>query len=54
MCAIEAVGIAPMLGLSIHVRSRDPIGGEVHVQLQPEEQAAWQPTPRRARRISED
>jgi hypothetical protein len=45
MCAIDALGIAPMLGLPIEVRSRDPIsGGEVHVHLHPGEQAAWQPT----------
>ncbi|MFL5980245.1 MAG: organomercurial lyase [Gaiellaceae bacterium] len=44
MCAIDALGIAPMLGLPIEVRSRDPIsGGEVHVQLQPGEQPDWQP-----------
>ena len=45
MCAIDALGIAPMLGLPIEVRSRDPIsGGAVHVRLHPREQAAWQPT----------
>jgi hypothetical protein len=44
MCAIDALGIAPMLGLPIEVRSRDPIsGGEIHVQLYPGEQAGWQP-----------
>ena len=44
MCAIDALGIAPMLGLPIEVRSRDPIsGGEVHVQLHPGEQPDWQP-----------
>ena len=44
MCAIDAFGIAPMLGLPIEVRSRDPIsGGEVHVQLHPGKQAGWQP-----------
>jgi hypothetical protein len=45
MCAIDALGIAPMLGLPIEVRSHDPIsGGEVHIQLDPGEQADWQPT----------
>jgi hypothetical protein len=45
MCAIDALGIAPMLGRPIEVRSRDPIsGGEVHIQLHPGEQAGWQPT----------
>lgn len=44
MCAIDALGIAPMLGLPIEVRSRDPISGrEIHVQLRPGEQAGWQP-----------
>jgi hypothetical protein len=44
MCAIDALGIAPMLGLPIEVRSCDPIsGGEVHVRLHPREQASWQP-----------
>ena len=44
MCAIDALGIAPMLGLPIEVRSRDPTsGGDVHVHLQSEEQAGWQP-----------
>ena len=44
MCAIDALGIGPMLELPIEVSSRDPIsGGEVHVQLTPGEQASWQP-----------
>src|SRR5436189_1508898 len=44
MCAIDALGIAPMLGLPIEIRSRDPInGGEIHVQLHPEGEARWQP-----------
>jgi hypothetical protein len=44
MCAIDALGIAPMLALPIEVRSRDPISGrEVHVQLHPGKQAGWQP-----------
>src|SRR5947209_6157257 len=44
MCAIDALRIAPMLGLPIEIRSRDPIsGGEIHVQLHPGEQAGWQP-----------
>jgi hypothetical protein len=45
MCAIDALGIAPMLGLPIEIRSRDPISGsEIHVQLQLGEQAGWKPT----------
>jgi hypothetical protein len=45
MCAIDALGIAPMLGLPIEVRSHDPISGdEIHVQLQPGERPSWQPS----------
>jgi Alkylmercury lyase len=41
MCAIDALGIAPMLGLSVEVYSRDPVsGGEVWVRLDPRE-GAW-------------
>ena len=44
MCAIDALGIAPMLEQPIEVHSRDPIsGGEVHVQLTPGEQPTWGP-----------
>jgi hypothetical protein len=44
MCAIDALGIAPMLGRPIEIRSRDPIsGGEIHVQLHLEGTARWQP-----------
>jgi hypothetical protein len=44
MCAIDALGIAPMLGLPIEIRSRDPISGrEIHVQLHPEGAARCQP-----------
>src|SRR5436190_4698596 len=44
MCAIDALGIAPMLERPIEIRSRDPIsGGEIHVQLHPEGAAHWQP-----------
>jgi hypothetical protein len=44
MCAIDALGIAAMLGLPIEIRSRDPINGdEVHVQLHPGERVGWQP-----------
>jgi len=44
MCAIDALGIAPMLELPIEIRSRDPIsGGEIHVQLHPQGAARWQP-----------
>ncbi|MFL6066543.1 MAG: organomercurial lyase, partial [Gaiellaceae bacterium] len=44
MCAIDALGITPMLEQPIQVNSSDPIsGGEVHVQLAPGEQPTWQP-----------
>src|SRR5207244_2418874 len=34
MCAIDALGIAPMLGLPVEISSRDPVsGGEVWVRL---------------------
>ena len=44
MCAIDALGIAPMLGQPIEVSSRDPISGrEVRVELTPGSAATWQP-----------
>ena len=40
MCAIDAVGIAPMLGVAIEIHSRDPVNaGEVWVRLDPREGA---------------
>jgi hypothetical protein len=45
MCAIDALGIAPMLELPIEIVSRDPLsGGEVWVRLDPAEGAWWEPT----------
>ena len=45
MCAIDALGIAPMLELTIEIVSRDPLsGGEVWVRLDPAEGAWWEPT----------
>jgi Alkylmercury lyase len=45
MCAIDALGIAPMLSLPVEVVSRDPVGGgEVWVRLDPGEGAWWEPT----------
>jgi Alkylmercury lyase len=54
MCAIDALGIAPMLGLPIEIYSRDPVtGGEIWVRLDPSEGAWWEPKeavrPRRER-----
>lgn len=44
MCAIDALGIAPMLDLPIEIVSSDPISGaEVRVQLSAEGTATWQP-----------
>jgi len=44
MCAIDALGIAPMLGLPIEITSRDPhSGGEVWARLDPGEGAWWEP-----------
>ena len=41
MCAIDALGIAPMLGLPVEVTSRDPqTGTEVWVRVEPGE-GAW-------------
>ena len=45
MCAIDALGIAPMLALPIEVTSRDPLSGtEIWVRLDPAEGAWWEPT----------
>jgi len=44
MCAIDALGIAPMLGVAIEIHSRDPVNaGEVWVRLDPREGACWEP-----------
>jgi hypothetical protein len=44
MCAIDALGIAPMLDLLVEITSRDPhTGGEVWVRLDPGEGAWWEP-----------
>jgi hypothetical protein len=44
MCAIDALGIAPMLGLPIEITSRDPhSGSEIWVRLDPGEGAWWEP-----------
>jgi hypothetical protein len=44
MCAIDALGIAPMLALPIEIYSRDRIsGGEIWVRLDPSEGAWWEP-----------
>ena len=44
MCAIDALGIAPMLGVPVEVTSHDPLsGGEIWVRLDPGEGAWWEP-----------
>jgi hypothetical protein len=44
MCAIDALGIAPMFGVLVEVHTRDPLsGGEVRVRLDPGEGAWWEP-----------
>ena len=44
MCAIDALGISPMLGLPIEVYSHDPVsGGEIWVRLDPSEGPRWEP-----------
>ena len=41
MCAIDALGIAPMLGLPVEIYSHDPVsGGEIWVRIDPSE-GAW-------------
>ena len=45
MCAIDALGIAPMLALPVEIVSRDPVsGGDVWVRLDPGDGAWWEPT----------
>ena len=44
MCAVDALGVAPMLGSPIVVRSRDPISSEeIVVDVSPEGEARWSP-----------
>jgi hypothetical protein len=44
MCAIDALGIAPMLARPIEIHSRDPIaGGEIRLRLDPGGDAWWEP-----------
>ena len=45
MCAVDALGIAPMLQLPVEVSSRDPLtDAEIWVRLDPGEGAWWEPT----------
>lgn len=44
MCAIDALGIAPMFDEPIEIASRDPITGEeIRARLAPDGNGAWQP-----------
>jgi hypothetical protein len=44
MCAIDALGIAPMLGERIDIESRDPVSGEgIRVKVDPDGAAEWWP-----------
>ncbi|MGH3092651.1 MAG: alkylmercury lyase family protein, partial [Gaiellaceae bacterium] len=44
MCAIDALGTAPMLGRPVEVISTDPVDGEeIRVSLSPDGSASWQP-----------
>jgi hypothetical protein len=45
MCAIDALGIAPMLELPIEIHSHDPLtDSEIWVRLDPGDGAWWEPT----------
>ena len=44
MCAIDALGMAPMLGEPIEIASRDPLTGEeIRIELEPEGRGSWLP-----------
>jgi hypothetical protein len=44
MCAIDALGVAPMLDAPVLIDSRDPVTGDaVHVEVAPDGQASWAP-----------
>lgn len=44
MCAIDALGIAPMVGQPVEIASRDPFSGEeVRVRVAPNLEAEWSP-----------
>lgn len=44
MCAIDALGMAPMLGAPIEIASRDPLtGDEIRARLAPGGDGAWEP-----------
>jgi hypothetical protein len=44
MCAIDALGIAPMFGEPIEIDSRDPVSGEaIQARVAPDGAAEWSP-----------
>lgn len=44
MCAIDALGMAPMFDQSIEIASRDPLSRErIDVVLEPDGTASWKP-----------
>jgi hypothetical protein len=44
MCALDALGIAPMLGEPITIASRDPLTGKnIEVALEPDGRGSWEP-----------
>ena len=44
MCAIDALGIAPMFGEPIEIASRDPVSGdEIRARVAPDGAADWSP-----------
>ena len=44
MCAVDALGIAPMLNLPVEVVSHDPVSSaEIRVQISSKKSATWQP-----------
>jgi hypothetical protein len=44
MCAIDALGIAPMFEQTIEIRSRDPLtGAAFHAKVAPDGTAIWEP-----------
>jgi hypothetical protein len=44
MCAIDALGIAPMFGEAVEIESRDPVSGEeIRARVAPDGAAEWWP-----------
>ena len=44
MCALDALGIAPMFGETIEIESRDPVSGDdIRARVAPDASAQWSP-----------